>query len=78
MGRTGAGKSSIMAALFRMVELSSGKIVIDGIDVSSLGLSELRSKLSIIPQEPQLFSGTIRSNLDPVSEERVVRAVRQR
>lgn len=65
VGRTGAGKSSILAALYRMSELSSGSIVVDGIDVATIGLHELRSKLSIIPQDPVLFAGTIRSNLDP-------------
>lgn len=67
-GRTGAGKSSIMTALYRLSELSTGKIEIDGIDISSLGLSSLRSKLSIIPQDPVLFQGTIRKNLDPFNE----------
>lgn len=64
-GRTGAGKSSIMTALFRLAELSSGKIEIDGLDISKMGLHSLRSKLLIIPQDPVLFGGSIRKNLDP-------------
>lgn len=67
-GRTGAGKSTILASLFRLTELSGGHIVIDGIDISKIGLCDLRTKLAIIPQEPVLFQGTIRSNLDPFGE----------
>ncbi|KAF5002170.1 hypothetical protein FGRMN_546 [Fusarium graminum] len=68
VGRTGAGKSSLTLALFRFLEARSGSVTIDGLDISKVDLHSLRSRLAIIPQDPVLFSGTVRSNLDPFED----------
>ncbi|XP_067091719.1 canalicular multispecific organic anion transporter 1 [Osmerus mordax] len=78
VGRTGAGKSSLTNCLFRIIEAAEGRIFIDGMDISTLGLHDLRSRLTIIPQDPVLFSGSLRMNLDPfesVSDEDIWRVL---
>ncbi|XP_066545949.1 multidrug resistance-associated protein 1 isoform X1 [Amia ocellicauda] len=78
VGRTGAGKSSLTLGLFRIIESGGGEICIDGVDIAGLGLHDLRSRITIIPQDPVLFSGSLRMNLDPFdlySDEEVWRSL---
>jgi ABC-type multidrug transport system fused ATPase/permease subunit len=80
VGRTGSGKSTLCLSLLRILEAHSGRIVIDGQDIAELGLQKLRSAITIIPQDPTLFEGSLKFNLDPyekVSEEELMQAVQK-
>jgi ABC-type multidrug transport system fused ATPase/permease subunit len=79
IGRTGSGKSTLVACLFRLHEVESGRVLIDGVDLSGLGLRRMRKHVTVVPQDPVLMQGTVRTNLDPfgkVNEDALRRSLR--
>jgi len=76
LGRTGSGKSTLALSFFRFVEATEGRILVDGLDIANIGLTDLRNKLTIIPQDPTILSGTLRSTLDVFNEYEDVEIVR--
>lgn len=80
VGRTGAGKSTICLSLSRIVEIAGGHMLIDGVDIKDLPLKEVRSRITVIPQDPTMFTGTLRFNLDPenkVSDQRILELLKE-
>jgi ABC-type multidrug transport system fused ATPase/permease subunit len=80
VGRTGSGKSTLVGVIFRLFDLEDGRVLLDGVDISEVGLAQLRGKITIVPQDPILFSGTLRKNLDPLgvrSDEAISQVLRQ-
>ena len=80
VGRTGAGKSTICLCLSRILEPTNGRIIVDGIDISKLNLTDLRSRITVIPQDPIMFKGSLKYNLDPsnsINEEEILRILKE-
>jgi ABC-type multidrug transport system fused ATPase/permease subunit len=80
VGRTGAGKSTICLSMSRIVEIIKGTILLDGVDISKVNLSHVRASITVIPQDPTIFTGTLRFNLDPekkVSDQRILEVLKE-
>ena len=80
VGRTGAGKSTICLSLSRIVEIAGGRILVDGLDIASLPINEVRKRITVIPQDATMFTGTLRFNLDPegkVKDSRILEVLKE-